>query len=437
MGGSAAAGMPLGSFRTNRPPRAWLPLESAPIQRTKGTGVASDKTLTDRLVESNVWQRRRAKVLADSEQRAFEALRRSDGLAPPVRARAYVLVSVAVIAVAGAAVALLVWATLSPKGFWGWVGVAIGWLVVFELAPRPYRLDEDVVMLDEESAPATTALVASLASAVGTPVPAVIAVDHDFNAHVAPLGWRGRPVLVIGLPLWSALTDHERLALLGHELGHLRGRDTVVGSITGTARLIAHRVTLLLTPLPADAYTDFADYSVDAALFSNGFFHRVVTVVLTVVTLPLRGMVHLLDRLALAHSHHREFVADLRAARVAGTTAMTDLLTRTMNVDGLRTVANAAVRRNEDPFGPLDAVRTGPRPKPADVERLHAHAAAEERRWDHTHPKDTLRLALVESRPVPAALPPLLDLAGADAELRALRPRLARQLRDDLLEGWY
>jgi hypothetical protein len=110
------------------------------------------------------------------------------------------------------------------------------------------------------------------------------------------------------------------------------------------------------------------------------------------------------------------------------------LLTSLVNRDGILTLANAAVRRREDPFDALDALRGRPAPSADDVQRRFLRAAQEERRWDSSHPSDALRIRLVLAQPTPGSRPPLLDVPAADADLRRLRPQLAKQIRDDLLD---
>lgn len=412
-------------------------MSETPLHQPEGTPAARafhESAPASQPATSGYWQRRQDRAVAAAEARVFDRLVRSPGdLSGPPRSRAYVLASTLVLALAVVAVVALVWATLSPKGFWGWVGVVLGWVVVYELAPRPDHLDG--VVLEPESAPAVHRMVAALSEAVGVRPPRVVTVDTSFNAYVTQAGWAHRSALVIGLPLWTVLKDDQRVALLGHELGHLRGRDTVTGVITSAAHGIAERVTLLLTPLSRGAYSDFEEYD-DVMEHSQGFMNRIGRMILHVVALPLLGVVRVLDRLALADSHHREFAADLRAAQVAGTAASVGALAIGMNLPGIHAVANAAVRRQEDAFAALDAVRRRPAPSAADVERLHLLAAGEQRRWDSSHPTDARRLQLLKVAPVPPAWPPLLDVTTADVELRRLRPNLARQLRDDLIDDW-
>ncbi|MBC9823989.1 M48 family metallopeptidase [Terrabacter sp. MAHUQ-38] len=264
--------------------------------------------------------------------------------------------SVLVLVVYAVAVVLLVVATFASKNVVGWIGVVLGWLVVVAIAPRPNRLG-DVRRLDATEHPSIHRHVAAVAEAVGTPAPEVVAVSTEFNAGVARIGWGRRQALVIGLPLWTLLTEDERLALLAHEMGHLRGRDTTVGHVAWTAHGVLRRFATLLTPLPSDAYSDFADYRLEIAA-SEATMNALAAFLLRIVSTPAILLLLLFERLAAVSSQRREYLADLRAAEVAGTRAVVRLLITTENLAGLHTLAG---RGCAAPRGPVRRARGGAR----------------------------------------------------------------------------
>ena len=340
----------------------------------------------------------------------------------------------------GAAVALLLWATLQPKGLWGWVGVVLGWVVVGAVLPRPQRVT-DAQPLPAGEFPHTHRLVASLAGDLGVQPPATIHVNLDFGASVTSTGWRLRPALVIGLPCWTYLTDDERIAILGHELGHLAGRDTGRAALVGQAHLVLARLATLITPLPADAYSELTPSTVDDGGWGGtATMNAMGSGLLRVLSLPATGLLLAFGRLAATDSQRREYLADLRAADVAGTTAVVRLLLTGMNTSGLHTVAGSAARRREDPFAALEQVRTRPAPTPSEVAAARARARAADLRWDDSHPRDDLRLEVVEARPSTpdaGALESRRRLVhSADGELMTLRSALTRELGHELLETW-
>ena len=79
-----------------------------------------------------------------------------------------------------------------------------------------------------------------MAAEIGARGVDTIVVEPDVNAAVTTYGPRRR-VLHLGLGLWAVLTPRQKVALLGHELGHFANGDirhgVVVGSALHTLRL--------------------------------------------------------------------------------------------------------------------------------------------------------------------------------------------------------
>lgn len=89
--------------------------------------------------------------------------------------------------------------------------VAIGVL----LRPRLGRLPADAEVLARSSAEELYGAATRIAEAVGVKPPATVAIrDLGVGADYDKVGLRRTPVLVIGLPLWLALTPRQRVALL-------------------------------------------------------------------------------------------------------------------------------------------------------------------------------------------------------------------------------
>ncbi|WP_162262026.1 M48 family metalloprotease [Terrabacter sp. Soil810] len=346
--------------------------------------------------------------------------------------RGVIAISVLVLASYAIAVVLLVIATVASKNVIGWFAVVLGWLIVVAIAPRPHRL-EDVRLLPADDYPSTHRLVAAVAESVGTPAPDLIAVSIEFNAGVARIGWGRRQALVIGLPLWTLLTDDERLALLAHEMGHLRGRDTALSHLAAVAHGVLRRAATLLTPLPDDAYSDFVD---DRRDVSEATMNAVGSLVLRVLSAPANLLLLLFERLAAVESQRREYLADLRAAEVAGTSAVVRLLVTTENLPGLHTLAAAGARRREDPFAVLETVRERPGPTAQQVAAARQRAREQDLRWDASHPRDDLRLSLAEARAAERSVGASDVQHGADRELAGLRGELTRQLSDELVHPY-
>jgi len=336
--------------------------------------------------------------------------------------------SALVLLLAVGAVAGLAWATTRASGI-GWFFVGLGWACLIAVRPRGFGLDEDVVRLGRADYPGIHALVGEMARAVGIRPPDVIGVNLDFNAYVAPVGWRGRNALVLGMPFMTLGSWPERLGTIGHELGHLRGGDAVRLRLIGSASLILSGVHYLVAPA-AGVEDPWAHGGMAYESTESGVFDDLGRWVQTVLALPFLGLLRLHERLDLASSQHLEYLADRRSAEVVGSASMVNALLG--DPEGIRTVTAAAARRDEDPFAVL-------RDRPAlssdqAAARLHL-LEKESARADDTHPLDHLRIKLVQA----SALPPSPTMPGeeaclrAEAELARLRDRFRREFTDLLV----
>ena len=118
---------------------------------------------------------------------------------------------------------VLVIDTWSANYWWARVAGAFGILTAIVVRPQLGRLLREPKGLDEsltrETAPALFALLERCAAPLRAPVPEYVVLNGSFNAETGAAGLRRRKYLVLGVPLWSALTGPQRVALLGHELG--------------------------------------------------------------------------------------------------------------------------------------------------------------------------------------------------------------------------
>src|SRR6266702_8615590 len=80
-----------------------------------------------------------------------------------------------------------------------------------------------------EEAPLLFRLIDKVAAAADTKTADQLVVDDEFNASWAILGLRRKRVLTLGMPLFMALDDQERVSLLAHELAHARNGDASRG----------------------------------------------------------------------------------------------------------------------------------------------------------------------------------------------------------------
>lgn len=197
------------------------------------------------------------------------------------------------------------------------------------LRPRFGRLDPDADVLRRDRAPELFALVDEVAQAVGAPAPDVVAVNADFNAYAATIGIRRR-VLCLGLPYWGSLAPQERVALLGHELGHFVNGDPRRMLLTQPAFTTLGSAADLLRPAPSTA---------------PGLIEWIGAALGRVIQYPLSRLLFVLHValvcVALRDSQRAEYLADEMSAKAAGTAAATSLLDATLRVESM----SLAVRR--------------------------------------------------------------------------------------------
>jgi heat shock protein HtpX len=112
------------------------------------------------------------------------------------------------------------------------------------LRPRFGRLSRYAEPVTREQAPTLFRVIDEVAQTLGTPRPHIVLVDETFNAWARLVGLRSRRVVNLGLPLLGVLSPQERVALIGHELGHFVNGDARRG---------------LLTQLPLTVFAHLAD----------------------------------------------------------------------------------------------------------------------------------------------------------------------------------
>jgi heat shock protein HtpX len=217
-------------------------------------------------------------------------------------------------------------------------GLALIGLAV-ALRPRFGRLSEDVEVLSRQEAPELHVLVEEVAAAIGAPVPQVIGVDAQVNAYAAAVGLRRRRVLCLGLPLWGVLDGQERVALLGHELGHFVNGDVRRGPLTQPALTMLGNAADLFDP----AHRTHGGGLLELI---GEWLGRILS--WTLSKLLFAGHLVLVAT-ALRNSQRAEYLADELSARVAGTAAATRLLDVPLCSDALALVVRQAVHGGQGP----------------------------------------------------------------------------------------
>lgn len=334
------------------------------------------------------------------------------------------------LAVAGLLAIVLGWKTGIPVA----EGVVL-LVVAFVMRPRLGRLPKDGSVLYRADAPRLFELIDEVAATVGTAGVHAVVVDGDSNASVTAYGLRRRRVLRLGLGLWEVLGPQERVALLGHELGHFANGDVRHGLVTHSAMRC---MTLWTHTLAAHTRAPGApgsqwDWWINAVTFLPRW--------------AAYGLLLLLERLTLRAAQRAEYQADLSAARAGSTEGAVGLMDRLLVLKAVdaelrrESVAaqmtggrggRAAREAAEQGLWERIAAHTASVPE-HEYERLRRVAARRGHSVDSTHPPTHLRrrcVALGEPRPAQVGYDEARSAAVA-AELAALRVEVARQVIRD------
>ncbi|MFF7949897.1 M48 family metallopeptidase [Streptomyces griseorubiginosus] len=312
---------------------------------------------------------------------------------------------------------------------WGGLGMAFGLFLLalaWSLRPRLNRLSDDDRVLLRADAPELYALVDEVAAALGTRSVDAVVVDVDANASVTQLGLRRR-LLTLGLPLWEVLSPQQRIALLGHELGHFTHGDTRHGMVVGTACRSLGTWLYYVRPMPNP---------------------NVLQAITNLACVPLRllitGVLALLELLTARASQRGEYLADAAAARAGSTEGAVGLMDRLMVTDSIVTTLHRETNSRRmrgsgrvgrhDGDGLWEALATHLDSVPAsEFERQRRVGALRGHSVDATHPPTHLRRRLLLSgAPASAAV-----TAGGSrteriaGELAEVRGTLAREVVRD------
>ncbi|PPK63854.1 M48 family metallopeptidase [Actinokineospora auranticolor] len=295
-----------------------------------------------------------------------------------------------------------VWLLTLPGGGPGMVIAAVGCAALLSLAvlmrPRLGRLGRDEVVLDRDSAPTLFAVADRVSEGLGARRLWRIVVTADINASFSDIGLRGRPLLRIGYPLWAVLSDAERIAILGHELGHDVNGDSRHGLLVGSS----------LRSL----------YELHGALSSENGMEDSVTgavsrVLMVIAASPVLGLAYLQNRLLTRNGHRAEYYADHLAATIAGGGATRSALAKLTHGETItRTARTARLRRDPDMWA---AAREWLAANPAPADEEHSP--------DSTHPPTGRRIAAIAGRGYSGAKVTMTPRESAAIE-EELRPGL-------------
>ena len=294
--------------------------------------------------------------------------------------------------------------------------------VAFLLRPRLGRVSDlagQGVVLEPAQAPQLFGLVERVATAVGAPAPQVVMAGYELNAFTTAVGVRRTRVLCIGLPLWATLEPQERVALLGHELGHFVNGDIRRGPLTQVAETTLGRVAHLF------------DTDGNAGDGFIGYLTAIITRALGwVVSTVARTLQLLLVWTSQRDSQRAEYLADELAARAGGTDAAVSLADHLVMIESIDTVIRREARAGNGMSAWRDATRTARANLAANLPVLRRLTRHTEVSLYASHPPTGLRAEMLERRPRQAAAVTVAesDLARIDDELAVHQKRVLREL---------
>ncbi|MCW2541055.1 MAG: hypothetical protein JWN95_2780 [Frankiales bacterium] len=301
----------------------------------------------------------------------------------------------------------------------------------FELLPRLPRRPTAYAELTRDEAPALHAIVDAVAERLGARPVDVLTIDPDFNASCGRLGWRRRRVLTLGLPLWAALSPPARLALIGHEIGHLVNGDPGRAIITQPALTTFARLARIANP----HRSTFRYNSRSQLTLLDRMAERLVRLLLAPLFYLALLLQSILAWVGSRDSQRAEYLADSIAAELAGSAGALELMTTILRSDEVRVAVRRAARVSADPADWRAAAERASSTESVKLRRLEQHSIREDVLLWMSHPPNGLRLRMLRAWFGAAVQPPTLTIDperwhAADAELSSYYRRVAKALQN-------
>jgi len=272
--------------------------------------------------------------------------------------------------------------------------VLLGGCALF-VQPFRARKGQQYAAIGRADAPALFALVDDVARAIGGPGVDSIVPTAAFNASYFKLSAR-RPAIAIGLTLWSILEPQERVALLGHELGHRINRDLRRTAFVGHAIASVRKWRFLLEPGSRSARQPMrAGFGVGPAAVAE----LLVPLILIPLALLVETFGNGMQLIANRQGQRSEYYADDLSAGAAGTAAAVSLLEKILIGDACQRVMLHTLRHRPD-TNVWQTVRAFADSVPEmEWQRRSRLATRSLQRVDTSHPPTQLRASVLRDRP--------------------------------------
>jgi Zn-dependent protease with chaperone function len=332
-------------------------------------------------------------------------------------------ISLLLIALATGVLAIALWLVITGWALQKALGlVLIGVVVV--LRPRLGRLRTYREKYDEVNraeAPELFSLIDDAVAATGAPAPDHVFIDPTFNASATIVGLRRRRVLTIGIPLWMSLRPQERVAVLGHELGHFLNRDVRRGLLTQPACTMFGQLANLTHPGRV--------YMAGGA--GGGLVAVIAPVFMAMAHVPLLTIHLAINVLSFRDGQRAEYYADAIAAKLAGPAAASSLEVLACD-KALRLLIGSRARRGAG-FAAWRADVSHKRNSDSATRSLQL-SLREEASAFATHPPTGLRHRLLSSQP--PGNPVVVLTAARDERIDAELLRFEKRYVEDIAEAW-
>lgn len=199
--------------------------------------------------------------------------------------------------------------------FEGWPNVVFVFIgiccVALAILARPHMSKQPEAILPREQFPVLYRLVDQVADVLGAKHVDGIIIDGRFNAAFGVIGVRRRHYLWLGLPLFFIHDNPERIALIGHELGHSVNGDSTRTLIIGSAINTLSAWYMLVVPQSL--------LSSESGL--PGFVMLPANIMLYAIAGIIWSVLYVIAVLLYRDSQRAEYLADYHSAVVGGSRA--------------------------------------------------------------------------------------------------------------------
>ncbi|PIQ28045.1 hypothetical protein COW36_06900 [bacterium (Candidatus Blackallbacteria) CG17_big_fil_post_rev_8_21_14_2_50_48_46] len=253
-------------------------------------------------------------------------------------------------------------------------------------------------VLDANTLPAFFSLLKLCANVLNTPQPDGVIFTPEFNASVTV--YQKKRYLSIGLPLWNVLNSEEKLALLGHEIGHLAHNDPMQQRLPEFAMNVLFQTGDALCPHSlAPHYEGKLFYEDRIALNFTEILLIPFNWLLALIAHGFWGLGHLLLRWLWADSQRAEYRTDLNSLRLASLRACLTGFEKFSLEPEIYAVARQRIRKKqtENPGSLFEETLTHWQKMPfSEHERRRRILEKEKHRVDSTHPTTALRMEMLK-----------------------------------------